>query len=562
MRPSVEGRIVWLAGDSAITDEIDLCLAEGLGRTNKLHHTPRRSVYKIGLKALASSSPSASAAETGPHSLAFKIHHLRPGVHALREGVKRRLFRSSGRREWHALRRLHALGVPVPTPRAWGRLPSGDEVVACDFIEGIPLLDCVPTADEAMQEALLASLGESLAALYAEGFRHGDLHVGNLMVLPSPRKDKEQIVLLDVQSATRSRREATRLTDLARLELSLLRAGFAPAARAALRAQLQVGHAFPRAYARFLKDYVRGRARRVLAVGRRTAEAKVDSRLGLRASRFPNEALALALKNVQAQLEEPPNETRRGGRVRLFDVNLNLNLSVDGEDGDGGEEGALVIKQTEAGSWRRALADRFRGSPAARAFHKARAIAVLAERAATPLAFVEERRFTLPLRSWLVLERHGEQDMDTLRLPPGEAQMRLGRAFGRWLAEGHALGLSHRDAKGNNVRVHQSEGEWHFAWIDLEDLTGPDHVRRRDRIRLWSQIGASLPDAYFRIDARLAAFDAYEEQIAYADGESGSDSAGAQGRRKDMLREIAEASLARQHRWRGEDCACLTDSRR
>lgn len=531
MKGQVEGPVAWLDGDPQITAEIDQCLASGFSRGSRLHHTPRRSVYKLGIASLDPSKATRS-------SIAFKVHHLRSGVRALREGVKRKLLLSSARREWRALTQLHALGVPVPTPRALGRLPSGDEIVVCDFVEGIPLLDCLTTADEAMQIALLGSLAESLEVLYTHGFRHGDLHVGNLMVLASPQNAREQVILLDVQSATRSRREATRLGDLARLELSLHRAGFSPRARAAFRTQLGAGSSFPAAYALFLQDHIRGRARRVLAIGRRTARAEAGTCRGLRTSRFSNEAFAGALHQAHLLNADPPSQKRRNGRVRLFEI--------ESKDGD------LIVKQTEAGSWRRAFADRFRGSAAARAFHNARAIALLEDRAATPLAFAEEYRLGLPFKSWLILERQGEQDLDALRLPPGEPQERLGRAFGRWLAEGHALGLSHRDAKGNNIRVQKIGDTWHFGWVDLEDLTGPAVITRADRIRVWAQIGASLPDAFFRIDARLAAFDAYEERMSYANEETG-----VPAHRIETLRAIAQASVKRQHRWLGEDCACL-----
>ncbi|MFK7898357.1 MAG: lipopolysaccharide kinase InaA family protein [Myxococcota bacterium] len=532
MRPKVEGPVRWKTGEPGLVAEIDRCLEDGLGRKTRLHHTPRRSVYKLGL---------AGDDTSGPRGIALKIHHRRPGKHTLRDGLKRALGQSSARREWQSLGRLQSIGVPVPGPLAWGRLPNGDEVVVCTFIEGIPLLDCLPTADEAMQGALLESLGETLSTLYSADFRHGDLHVGNLMVLP--KKEREEIVLLDVGSASRSRRESTRRTDLARLELSLLRAGFCAPARATLRKQLDVGPTFPKAYARFLKDHLRGRARRVFALGRRTAEARHGKAHGLRASRFSGTALTEAMSRA----EHLPGEVRRGGRVRLVEIET--------------EAGHLIVKESHAGSWRRALADRFRGSPAARAFHRGRRQGLLAERTAPPLAFLEERSFGVPKRSWLILEYVGEQDLDALRLPPGESQENLGRSFGEWLAEGHSLGLSHRDAKANNIRVVRDRDAWHFAWVDLEDLEGPRDLPRSDRIRTWSQICASLPDAFFSLETRRAALSAYTTQMAYADGEQERDPAVAKNRHEALVREIAQASLARQHRWRGEGCDCAQADR-
>ena len=68
------------------------------------------------------------------------------------------------------------------------------------------------------------------------------------------------------------------------------------------------------------------------------------------------------------------------------------------------ERRSAIVKEYTAGGLARALADAFRGSPARRAWLAGHGLRELGIAAATPYAFVERRRFGLPVASAAVFE--------------------------------------------------------------------------------------------------------------------------------------------------------------
>ena len=356
--------------------------------------------------------------------------------------------------------------------------------------------------------------------------------------------------LLDVQRARPLRSPRDRLWDLARLELSLARAGWTPAARMALRDRLGVEPDFDRILRRFLRDHLRGRARRVLRPGRRWARVRIGRRRGMRETLLAESALLAILATAQASdrsgepgsaKPEPASNTRRRGRVRIQTVEADFCT--------------VVVKRFEAGSVRRALADRIRGGPAARAFHRGQAHRLLAHRTARPLAYLEERRLGLPIRSWLVMEKVGEVDLDAYRPTSPALARRIASRLGLWLADGHAWGLAHRDLKGSNLRLETSGDAIRFWLIDLEDLSeGPVELSRAERIGALSQLNASLADEAFDGASRIAALEHYRARLPFRPNAS---EASAASDLRGIATEIARRSLARGHRWQGRGCELL-----
>lgn len=496
--------VTWSAGDASIQHKVASALAAGLDATTLLHESARRSVHH-----LRSADP-----------VVVKIYHTATGRHRLREKLKRSIGWSPARREWNALQALYQAGVPVPRPRAWGRLSNRDEIVVADYLDGGRVSERLDDPSDSRQSEILNALASTIEKLHDAGYRHGDLHLGNL------RSNGTQIALLDVQHARPQRKPGDRLWDIAQLELSLARAGWSPAARMALRDRLGVGATFDPILRRFLRDHLRGRSRRVLRVGRNWSVARVGRLRGLREAEFETATLATLVDSCE---KDGSCDERRGGRVRL----------VEAQAG----ERVVLVKRITARTLRRAIGDRLRGSPAARAFRAGQAIGLVSERAARPLAFLEERRFGLPMRSWLVLEKVGDDDLDRVRPHTPTSQRRLACALGEWLADGHAWGLSHRDLKAGNLRVSIRPDSIQFWMIDLEDLSGP--VERSDEARLHSlgQLNASLADDAFGLEPRLAALEIYQARVPFS------------SKYPNVAADIARRSLARAHRWRGDGCA-------
>ena len=503
--------VKWSAGEASIQKQIENTLATHFRTATLLHESARRTVHRVTLE-------NAPDIAHPTRDVVIKIHRTATGRHPRREMWKRRLGRSPGRREWKALGALFDAGAPVPRPRAWGRLTNGDEIVVADFIDGERIADT--------RTEIVNAMASAIEKLHDTGYRHGDLHLGNLLAVD------QQIVLLDFQRARPQRSSHDRLWDLARLELSLANAGWSPSARKALRDRLGVGDAFDPILRRFLRDHLRGRARRVLRVDRDWSIARFEGLRGVRDASLKEEALATLIESSE---HEANIRERRDGRIQLIEARLR-----DREDG----ERVVIVKRIAAASLRRALGDRLRGTPAARAFHAGQASALLSKRAARPLAYLEERRFGLPMSSLLVLEKVGEEDLDRVLPNSPEAEHRLACRLGEWLADGHAWGLSHRDLKASNIRVTIRADSIQFWMIDLEDLSGPAEQSDEARLHALSQLNASLDSDAFGVEVRLAALETYEARVPFAP------------RKESAATEIARRSLARAHRWRGSGREC------
>lgn len=522
----MNGAVRWRAGDAAVCRRISSWLGDPATATAQLlAESPRRTLHRIDLDD-----------GTGLRCV-VKRHRSGRARHRLREAIKSRVGRDPVRREWRALCQLHALGLAVPRPVAWGRLSDGDGILVSEWREGVGLRSVLPVASSGRRTTLLERLAEAVEALHGAGFQHGDLHAGNILV------EADRLTLLDFQRTRRLHGERGRLLDLARLELSLERAGILPEERLRLRRRLGVETTLDPMLRRFLRDHLRGRSRRKLRVGRNLARLRIEDPTGgslvglLDASpdQSPNAPpnAALDADRLAGWLAEAASsdeaEIRRSGRSGLHRIDQSGR--------------SWLLKRTDADTFGRALADRLRGSGAARAFATAQRLALIAPMACRALAFVDARRAGLPWRSWLLLESVGDEDLDRFRpTSPREARA-CARALGAWLAERHAWGLQHRDLKASNLRIARSDGGFRFWWIDLEDVRIGRRVRESERVRALVQLNASLDDECFPPEARRAAFEAYHERLPFE-----SDL----GR---ILERIVSSSLVRSHRWRGEGCA-------
>lgn len=502
-------RPTWIAGDARLRPALEAALSSGLERAECLHRSPRRSVYAFDLSGEA---------------LALKVHHVRPGARGFREAAKALLGVAPAQREWRALVALAPLALGTPRPRALVRLANGDRLVVTDRLAARGLREDFRAASLVGRAQRVEALAACVARLHAAGWRHGDLHLGNLGF------GDDGLVLFDLQRTRRLRHRREALDEIARLEHSLHRAGWPESERRRLRRALGLAEdALDAAARRFLRDHLRGRARRRLRPGRDWERVDVLGRRGMRDRQLEAEALQAALEAFDRAPHADDDATRRrAGRGRIARV------SVD--------DRRLIVKRVDAGSTARRLADRFRGSAAARAFRAGQRHALAGDHAARPLAWLESSRLGLPDRSWLVLEAVGEQDLDRFVPDSPRTARVLGVTLGAWLAALHARGLGHRDLKGGNLRIAWRGRRPTFQLVDLEDLVGPRHLRDDERIEALSQLNASLADDVLDAATREAALAVYLERLPLG---CGPDVA---------RREIVRRSRARGHRWQGADC--------
>jgi tRNA A-37 threonylcarbamoyl transferase component Bud32 len=343
-------RLNWLDGDGSRRAELEQAVAR-LERGDGVELVKRRESRRHLARVPLANGRSV-----------FAKHYLSGRRHAWRDAWKERLGFGTAAREWRALVALRAAGVPVPEPLAHVRLASGEHVVVTEWVDATPLADAL--AEPAQRRALLPAVGALVRALHGAGWVHRDLHRENILVAGGAP------MLIDLQAARRSRGAGARCRDLGRLDYSVrrilsradrvrLRAAalgvarpFAPAARARVKAVGRASLARARAHAR-------SRARRSVRAGRRAQGFSAAGGSGLVSRAFDADA------------------------VRAF------------AQGGAGSD-AFELR-------------RYRGGAARRAWAVAHAVEASDLPCPAPVAFLEWRRFGVPVRSALVVAARGRE---------------------------------------------------------------------------------------------------------------------------------------------------------
>lgn len=514
--------IGWIAGDPLVRAVVEDWFLDperpGHGAT-VLRDNPRRRLVRIDSKSAG--------------TLLVKHYRLGSGRHRGRERVKGWFRRSPADREFRTLARLRDAGLPVPPPLARGTLPGGDRLIVTRYLPGETLGEALHT-DAKSRRALVVSLGAVLARLYARGIVHGDLHGGNVL------STSHGPVLLDLQHARRTKRRRAREADLARLEHSLWAAGVPRTDRLRLRATaLRLARPFDRKARKALArvgratgdrfhEHARSRHKRALRPGRRFGKIRVENHRGMRLRDLEASEVVEALaQHREALARDDARVLKDDGRSRVTALTV-------------GDHRMIVKEVMPRGLWRR-LADRFRGSPARRAWYGGHGLAARFLGVAMPLAYLERRRFGLPAGSLVFLrDLRPAVPGDTF---PGDAAS-LDRAvatLGRVARDLHARGVDHGDLKSSHVYLDAHAIGLAPKLIDLEGLRFGRKVSDRRRLRALAQLNASLPDE-FPDAARLAAFSRYAARLPFRRG------------RERALRWVIAESRARKHRWSGAAC--------
>jgi len=512
----------WREASPEVRDAVEAWLA-GARAGVDLRDNPRRRLVRI---------------ETADgRTLALKQFRSASGRHATRERVKARSGFAPVAREARALARAHAAGVPVAEPLGQAVLASGDPLLVLAFVEGISLAAAL-RAPGVERRALLAGLGRAVAALHAAGLVHGDLHHGNVQV------GSAGPVLLDLQHARDATRER-RLRDLGFLDhslrgllsagdrLRLLRAALGLAARPSPRDRVALREALRAGDAR-AREHARSRTRRALRPGRAYGALDLAGERGLRVRELPADAIAEALRRHRSESDASVLRLKRDRRSRVSALQVG--------------DHAIVVKEVLARGWARPLADLLRGSPARRAWRAGHGLRFRGIGAARPLAFVERRRFGLPIASALLLEHLSDDvpaDRALLDAPECFDADAVVAALGRLALALHRAGVRHDDLKASHVLLRPAaRREPETRLIDLEGVRLDAALSDTDRLHALAQLNASLPDVY-PAAARCRAFARYARALPFASGAARA------------LEHVVARSLARRHRWTGAGCAAL-----
>jgi hypothetical protein len=272
-------------------------------------------------------------------------------------------------------------------------------------------------------------------------------------------------------------------------------------------------------------DHARSRTRRALREGRAFARAQVGALRGLRSRELDERALAA--------LVAAHEEAQRSGGARVLKADARSRLSALAA----GTRPAIV-KETPFRGWPRAAADAVRGSAGWRAFRAGHGLRARGVGAALPLAWLEERRAGLPVRSLVVLEDL-RPDPDALAASAADPEAAL-LALAELAIALHRRGVVHGDLKCTNV-ILAGAPPYTAKLLDLESVRFRRDLDDAARIEALAEINASLPDAV-PLDARRRAWRRYCAALPFAAG------------RDAALAEVVARSLARRHRWSGVGC--------
>ncbi|MEN8148786.1 MAG: lipopolysaccharide kinase InaA family protein [Planctomycetota bacterium] len=468
-----------------------------------------------------------------PEGVVFaKRYHLR----GLLDRLKYLVIPSKAAAEWRAARAIAAAGLPTVHALLMGeRRTLGILQDACFAAAGIENnLEFVPYIHEHLwdgtgeSEANRARLLDQLAGLvrrfHDAGFRHHDMHGGNLLVTGGPAEAIVHLIDLHTVKVGSSVPRGVRLRNLAKLLHSLLTGvregdflrmltvyeGDRPVLGGADAALAFIA---PRVAALEKRRLV-NRTKRCL---RRSSAYDVTTRDGRRIH-HRREIDAGAVLDAIAVHER----SRDAGGTDVLKNSRRSALSRQTLETPDGPR-PVVVKETKCHGVADRLKNLFRPPRAMASWVNGTGLGVRRVPAAEPLAMVLEGNGRLVGRSFLLMEDVASRGGDGTRLDlhileryagPLDAARReekreLARAFGRFVADLHARGIYHRDLKAVNVFVRPAEdGAPGFILVDYDRVVFGESVPRRRRIKNLAQAAASIAVLMTKTD-RLRFFRAY-----------------------------------------------------
>jgi tRNA A-37 threonylcarbamoyl transferase component Bud32 len=443
---------------------------------------------------------------------------------------------SRARAEWDASRGLRAAGIPAAEVfGCWenrkGGLLRGAGCVVAEFPGAMELVPWMfrkwgqegPWTPEqaAARRALLERLGRLLRSIHDAGFRHPDLHGGNLLL--ATEGDPPAMCVIDLHTVRPSTDEGRRWRDLFTL-LHSLNTATTPEERRLVVAGYEGAKPVlaplpPEQVEQVLLVREHGRVRS------RTSRAKLFGRTGrldvasrgdlslvfLRA--WGVEPFLAALEAHRRAAADPGSKDvlKRGGRSTVTRV------EVPGPAGPA----RLVVKETKVRGAMDLLKNFLRPPRAAQGWIGGNGLWHRHVDVAEPRALAVRGSWPLRRESFLVMEdvaASGERfDLRSLRLwgkgPLDRAAARAKREevvrLGRLVGDLHARGVYHGDLKAVNVFVRRKHGRDSFCLVDYDRVRFVGvAVPERRRVKNLAQLAASLGTYFTRTD-RLRFFRAY-----------------------------------------------------
>lgn len=401
---------------------------------------------------------------------------------------------------WHSagcVLLTRALPGAVPLDRYWAELASETD----------------PARRRARTDRIIAAVADLIATAHQCGFRHVDLHAGNLVVIGEPDvSEVPRVVFVDLHGVCTGRPVTARavVRNLAQLNQWFRRhAGVTDRIRF-LKRYLQThaamrnrsSHARPlsltlkqlataldrRAHWHAHELYAQ-RDRRMIRTNKYFARIRIAGGwqghvfLCAKHAVAGSQASVLAFERRQWQewLRDPLRWVRAGDGVSVLKDShsaLVCRASLPVEP----DPLPIICKRPRARSWPRRISSLLRASRNLRTWRRACALLHRDLPTARPLAVLERRRLGLRLDSILITEALTDaQDLDAFleqRLTRLDAQRRrslknrIGAALSELIHRMQARGFVHRDFKASNLMIHWDEFDVGRVRLHLVDLDG------------------------------------------------------------------------------------------
>ncbi|MHC4944320.1 MAG: lipopolysaccharide kinase InaA family protein [Planctomycetota bacterium] len=447
--------------------------------------------------------------------LYVKAYHS-PGV---LEAVKSLIRPSRAACEWRAMCRLEAAGVPTATPVLYGERRKAGFLKGAFFaateIEGAASFgDFYKDArasnrwTEGMREQVYDHLARLTARLHEARIRHGDFHLGNIL-LSAKEGEEPQVHVIDLHSVSFPARlsRADRILNLARvaevlsllndgsdldlfLEKYLLHASDLDTRFAALRLEVKARKR------RLMLRRMKSRTRRCLLTSTEFTPARQEGFRMLLRRVFPPQDILKAIRTHQTVKKE-------GDPRLLHPVFKNKVTRIEME----GESGTLdlCVKEYRPRSPMLRLLGRF--SEARKSWVAGRGLEVRAIDTPQTAAWVrgEGREFLITrFVEGRRLHDYVTRKCDGLdRYEEAILQRRIAEELADYVKKLHASGVRHGDLSEQNILVHEEGEARRYFLIDCDTLTFLEGVKRKTVVKNLIQLGHMPENASVMAKARF-----------------------------------------------------------
>lgn len=457
--------------------------------------------------------------EAAKEVLYVKAYHSRGAGEVLKSLVRA----SRAKCEWEAMHRLAEAGISTATPVFYGERRTGG-VLRHAFFAATEIADTLNFGgfvekaqaegrwDEPLQEAVYRGMAKLTARLHAANIRHGDFHLGNILVgIDGDGAPRIHLIDLHTVSFPAQLSRKASILNLARVGEVLCgleegaaldrflgfyldeAVGFA-ASVSALRGEVMDK------VTRLLRRRLKSRTRRCLLKSSEFVPARKDGyAMNLRRTCTPEMAIEAVAKHDAVGNENDPD--------LLHPVFKNKVTSVTVDSADGPVK--YCVKEYRARSWWARLL--WFLSEARQSWIAGRGLEVRGIPTPRTEAWIRKgaREFLITLfiegkRLYEYQAAHceGLSDDEAAVFQKGTA-LRLAR-FVRGLHDG---GVCHHDLSEQNIMVDDSDGAQRFQLIDCDTLAFRTHVDARMMIKNLIQLGHMPEDVNVLAKARF--LDAY-----------------------------------------------------